>query len=194
MFGRNTHLAAADTVVYIGTSDRYEIGAYGLDGRLRRSIRVLRPLVSVTEDDIARAESTRMANLESEAQRAMWRGFFDNMQFPPTFPAFRDLVVDDHGNLWVAHYSTVPGPRIWSAFDPRGQLLGEIAMAAGFFASEVSSSQVLGYTIDDLGVHRVAAYRILRPGEAPPKVDEPVRTVAESDSHSSAYRSCGMPG
>lgn len=67
-------------------------------------------------------------------------------------------------NLWVQDYpspgaATVP----WTVFDPRGVMLGQVALPAGFRATDIGADYVLGVWTDELGVERVRVYSLRKP-------------------------------
>lgn len=177
---------------YVGTNERYEIAEYDTLARLARSIRLERAPEPVTSRAIAHAESTRLASAESENARAMTKALFEQMDFPPTMPPYAELLVDREGNLWVARYDYLPGPRTWDVYDREGQLLGAVQLPDRFRLRMIGDGEIIGITRDELDVQRIEAYRILKPGEPASAPSSARRSGLRSeDAAPSEYRACG---
>ncbi len=78
-------------------------------------------------------------------------------------PAYRSLVVDTEGNLWVEEYRR-PGddqPR-WTVFNLDGEMLGLVETPPRFSIYQIGSDFVLGRWHDDLDVEHVQLYELLK--------------------------------
>lgn len=151
---------------YYGSSDAYEIGIYGADGTLHRSIRRAQPNRKVTKeviDQLVQAaldqERERRGTVTPEARSTIEKRYAEQ-PLPETMPAYRSLLVDAAGNLWVAEFDLIPDkqPSRWTVFEPDGQMLGTVTMPTRFTPYEIGADYVLGRWRDDLDVEHVRLY------------------------------------
>ena len=93
-------------------------------------------------------------------------GVVDETRIPATKPAFRDLTVDDRGNLWVRPTAQAgEEDHLFDLFDPEGRYLGQIRSPFPVAPSApllVRGDTILAVTEDELGVGYVVRARIER--------------------------------
>jgi hypothetical protein len=194
VFGKSLLTGFGSGLLYVGTNERYEISAHDTLGRLTRSIRLDRAPEPVTAAAIAHVESTRLANARTENARAMSKSLFEQMDFPATMPSYAEILVDRSGNVWVARYDYLPGPRTWDVFNAEGQLLGAVRLPDRFRLRMISDGEIIGISRDELDVQRIQAFRISKPGDSAGNSSESRRPGdAPDDAVASAYRACGAP-
>ncbi len=159
-YGRSPVVAAAADRWYYGASDAWETERYSpagtLTGITRRAV-TNRPITA----DIA--EDYRRSVLEGSSRAPdpfrQWRA---NMPLPETMPAYRQFLVDDEGNLWVAEYKRRGEQPSWAVFDPEGQFLGNVDTPADGRVSHIGSDFVLGIWDDEMDVQQVRMYRLVK--------------------------------
>ncbi len=162
-FGRSTQMAAADSVVYVGTSDAWAIDVLDGQGTLRRSIRRLRELPLVTPEMIERYRESQLASITNENARRESERFYATVDYPERLPAHGALQVDEDGNLWVQDYLISRSDSLrWSVFDPAGRLTGRVAMPPRMTVHQVGHDFVLGRVQDDLDVEHVVLFGLSR--------------------------------
>ena len=162
-FGPSPQAAAHPNGFFHGSGDSYEIEHFDKEGSLRHSYR--RPIenMEVTDADVDGYKRDQIENADDETQRQISEVLVDAIPFPETFPAYRDLVVDAEGNLWVGMYRK-PGdnqPR-WTVFDPSGRMLGEVHTPEDFTIYQIGQDFVLGRWTDELDVQHVVMYDLLK--------------------------------
>ena len=152
IFGRRSVVALWGDLVVIGTTSRYELEAFGLDGSLARIVR---------RDHGPRAPGPRdiKAYIEAEVAANAYsgrRGLGRQLQSTPVaeyVPAFASVVSDAADHLWIREYE-VPGEErsapLWTVFDPAGQVLGFVETPAGLHIFEIGENYILGRTLDEL--------------------------------------------
>lgn len=152
LYGAWAKEAPADTTMWYGPGDRFEMQEVAFDGRRLRLVRLDRPARPVTEED-------------REVDEAP--GPFE-YSFADSFPHHYDLFADADDNLWVQEYRPFdePAPRDWSVFDPEGHHLGTVTLPARFDLHEIGRDYVLGRWRDELDVEYIHLYRLEKPGEA----------------------------
>jgi len=159
----DAEVALFDDQVYVADNDRFEVRVYSPRGAPVRFVRLLRPNVPVTADDLARYREERLAGEEDENNRRSLRRLLDAMPFPDTYPAFDRLVVDEVGNLWFAEYPRVRATRgAYTVFDATGRLLGTVRMSPGIRVVEIGDDYVLGYRLDELDVQHFGVYDLVK--------------------------------
>lgn len=175
MFGHSLKSALGRELLYAGSNERYEIGAYAPDGTLLRLIRRTWTPRPVTDDDVEAYITAMIAPPGARVPPAMLRRREERLHAQPvaeTFPAFDHLLVDRAGNLWVRDYDPqreVPAPPAtgpagcWQVFDPGGVWLGTMQMPASFEVMDIGEDYVagVGRTAEDVQVVRV--YRLTKP-------------------------------
>jgi hypothetical protein len=84
--------------------------------------------------------------------------------------AFKFMVFDRKGFLWVKHYTVddyfqlhdskssiavPPTPTEWSVFDPKGRWQGTVELPARFVPVDIGSKDILGFGRGDGGIEEV---------------------------------------
>ncbi len=160
-----------------GVTNDYRFTLYNPAGPLRVERVVEAPPVAGGEKSEAEAQITR--NMRSTQEGWRWNG----PPIPDRKPAYRDLYVGRDGRIWVL--ASVPGvhgedpdydpsdpdavpdewsePVVFDVFEDDGTYLGRVAAPDGFrrYPTPIfDGDQVWATTEDDLGVIRVARFRI----------------------------------
>ncbi|MFQ5679843.1 MAG: hypothetical protein ACE5HP_10350 [Gemmatimonadota bacterium] len=153
--------------LYVGVADEFRIDAYGLSGRLRRSIRRSYDRRPVTDADLRALEERELEAATSPAARERIRRRHRSVPHAEWMPAHGTrLLVDAEGDLWVEEFAAPTDPeRAWSVFDPGGRFLGRVAVPEPLRICDVGRDYVLGVWTDALGVESVREYELLKPAE-----------------------------
>jgi hypothetical protein len=169
-FSPMTQVTAGLGAAYVGVSDTYEIGAYSPSGKLMRLIRRAQPSRLVAEEDKARwRDRMRAQSLPSTSprMRQTMQTMLDalaNPDFAEIMPAFRRLLVDAEGDLWVSDYQGSDSTRQYlSVFDQDGRLLGTVVLPQRLLVTEIGTDYVLGHTTDETEVEHVELYALIKP-------------------------------
>lgn len=163
LFGRSSSSATAGTAVFIGDQERFEIGAYAADGSLQRFIRIPGVDLSIAPAELESLKERQVA-AAPDYQRASRRAYLEEVEVPPTRPAYQYLLVDETGNLWASEYARPPDlPVEWTVLDARGRWLGSVVMPRRFRPYQIGDSWVLGVAWDELDVESVRLYELRKP-------------------------------
>jgi len=163
-FARNGHTTVAPGGYYYGTGESYEVTFYSRTGEPQRVIR--RPVQNQpVTDDVKRSWVQRLAGQSSTGNmRDLQDRMLKSVQFPETLPAYRDLLTDDEGNLWVREYTVSKDSVIdWQVFDVDGKWLGAVEFPHGFEPTHIGPHFVLGIWRDTLEVEHVRMYELVKP-------------------------------
>jgi hypothetical protein len=91
IFGRSSESAVHGNELYVGSTDRYEIGVYAPDGTLQRSIRRAFANLEVTSADIDAVKHKQIADLKKSGwdpnAQARFERMYADMPVPMTIPA-----------------------------------------------------------------------------------------------------------
>lgn len=160
-FGARAQEAVADSTIWYGPGDRFELREIAPDGSTIRLIRLDRPPRPVTEQDVVTARTSILGEDPSPGLRRLVEG----SQAAPVFPHHYEIQVDADGNLWVQDYQPfgTEADRLWSIFDPRGRFLGDVRVPAGLRIHQIGPDYVLGVTTDAFDVEYVVMYGIEKP-------------------------------
>ena len=161
-FARDPIVLGAGTGIYYGTRERYDIGFYGLDGQLVKSIRRLVPPRHVTDE-----ERDLILNPPDEGRTEIPRSVLESGVDVPigeTMPAYAQLLVDDVGNLWVEDYEDLWSELdSWAVFDTVGIYLGTVQLPAGCRLKQVGEEFILGVWIGEFDEGQVRMYELVKP-------------------------------
>jgi hypothetical protein len=164
-FGQEFAFTTHGTDVYVGSVDGFEIRRVSvLDGAeaLIRASHVDQTTTEAHRDGFRESarETARVNNLDAAA---LERALLD-LEFPPTVPAFSQLMVDSDGHLWVRHYKQrwSVGPETWSVFAPEGHLLGTIQTPEDLQVRQIERDFILGIWTDELDIRYVRKYGLDR--------------------------------
>ncbi len=162
VFGKFGYAAVAGDGFYYGSSDRWEIEYRTKEGDLQRVLRLDRPNLPVTQEDIDRYISDRMERASPD-RRQVYEAMYEHMPFPEWMPAYGEFEVDAEGDLWVGEYRK-PGddqPR-WQVLSPDGVFLGVVETPPRFRIFEIGSDYLLGRWADDMDVEHIRMYELIK--------------------------------
>ena len=169
LFGATSYLAASADRIYLASSEAYSIQVLDRRGRLTRITRRAVTPKDVQQDHIRRYVEQLLAATDEGAERL--EELTQRMADGPVaevMPAYRLVLVDACGNLWVEDWDDV-GVRqgAFSVFGPDGVWLGRVTLPPGLpwtrglkFTMEIGEDYILGTWIADFGVEQVRLYRI----------------------------------
>lgn len=164
-FSRAFFFAVAGDLAWIGVSDTYELRGYNpLSGSLERIIRLERAITPVDNSHRQRFFEHQLATADDATQERMYRQVHRMIEFPPTMPAFGDVMNDSGQNLWVKDYN-VPWDEsrtTWRVFSANGVPLARVQMPEGLDVQDIGADYVLGMWVDELDVEHIRAYRLER--------------------------------
>ena len=88
----------------------------------------------------------------------------DDSPIRETMPAYRSILVDRVGNLWVEEYRR-PGDTLprWTVFNGEGELLGTLSLPDRFVVNDVGNDCVLGRWSDEMDIEHVRLYGLIKP-------------------------------
>jgi hypothetical protein len=164
--------AVADSTLYFGRGESFEIGRYDSSGRLTRSMRwagARRPVTEDSRDQLQAWYEGFITGSPEATARTLER--FARGQFADSLPAYSAILLDDTDHLWVEEFRWLmrdqrppgAGPTLWSVFTPEGTWLGDVEVPSGFILHAVTSNRALGFAVDDFGVKSIHAYELTGP-------------------------------
>ena len=162
LFARSSLVATRNGRLYYGTADLMEVQELGPDGALLRVLRIPDYPLELTDEEV---EAERQARLGSVP--AILRQSIEALPAPATRPAYRDMLVDPTGAIWLRPFegSSEGGtPLDWQVLDADGTWLGGVTVPTNFRIWEIGMDEVLGSRIDELGQQRPQVLRLRRGG------------------------------
>ncbi|MBE0591258.1 MAG: hypothetical protein IH616_02520 [Gemmatimonadales bacterium] len=162
-FGRSLAHAVGAARVYLGDTERYEIGAYSPDGRLESILRRVVTPRRVTAADIEAYKEVDRRRLVDPQFRQQMERLLAEMPYPDEMPAFGGLQVDGLGHLWVSEFP-VPGADTvrWTVYSTEGRPIAQVSLPADLAITQIGADFVCGRWEDDLGVEHVRVYRLVK--------------------------------
>ena len=166
-FGRRVLEAPWGDLLVIGNNDRYELRAYGMpDGSLERIVRREHANTAPTRAELIEAHERSIAERDMPEQfRQMFRAAAAEAPIVESYPAFRAILSDALGHLWVREYDLPGADRpapLWTVFDRDGHALGFVETPAGLSLLEIGEDYLLGHTSDELGIERIQVWALER--------------------------------
>lgn len=154
-FGREgiVRVAPSGEILYLWT-DSLAVGTFSPDGRRLRSFSAPHPSPEVTADDVER-ERDRLGDFARASFEQVLRD-----SVPERWPAAKDMLVDDKGQVWIAlaHESGAPGE--WAAFDGGGRYLRSVYLPPDERLRMARLPLLYVERVDGTGVPRVVVYRV----------------------------------
>jgi hypothetical protein len=171
VFGNTTYLTAAGAHIYVAPTDEFSIQVRDIDGNLGRIVRRIDAPREVTSDDVNEYVESRIEALDLPPdRRTEFEQTVRQFRVAETMPAFRRVVADSEGNLWVEEWEGVGFEQgRFSVFRSDGAWLGRIDLPPGLPESrgglfqpwiDIGPDYLLGVWTDDYGVEQVRLYRI----------------------------------
>ena len=153
--------------LFVGENGTFEIEVFGLDGRLRRLLRVPALSRPLTEEDIQGLKEERYAGTDGSPEaRERVAERIDDAPKPELRPAFSTLTVDEGGRLWVKEYRPRPGQEItWWVFSSHGELLGSVHLPPDTDVHHIGDGLILLQPPHELDVPMLQVHRLIRAGD-----------------------------
>ena len=174
IFGRSPVLGVWGGLVVIGSTDRYELKAFGADGSLERIVRRAHVPRAPTPADVAAFidealadETSGMPDAEAENVKRHRRPVYESVPAAEYFPVFESIVTDALGHLWVEEYERPGEARpgsMWTVFDPEGHVLGLVETPDAMKVKEIGADYILTSIRDELDVEYVQLWPLVRSG------------------------------
>ena len=162
-FGKSLAVAAGDSLIYLGTTDQWEIQVRDHSGNLHRILRVSAKPRPVTRSMIEAFLSQPPDAEGDSAILAQQVALRQAMPFPETSPAFCQLAVDDAENLWVRSYPVHPDSNPdWHVFTAEGRLLAGVRLPERVDVRIISNGRIIGLYKDELAIEHVRVYELHR--------------------------------
>ncbi len=158
-FARTTRIAWHDDRVYVGETGKREIEALRLDGSIDRLIRWEDETSRISSADRKEFRAFVLDGLRQPTRRPDYERWLAAVPYPDAKPAFKTLMTDPAGRLWVAVWSDAGAARNrWTVFTSDGALLARADTPAGIEILEIGEDYVLALWKDDLDVEYVRLY------------------------------------
>jgi hypothetical protein len=159
--------------IVLGSSDKYEIEVHDPDkGKLFSFSHGYLP-VKVTEEDKNFHFSIFTIAVYKGDTREVKQGAPDyikkNTAFPKLKPAFKNIITDDEGNIWVQlyHEDRKRDERVFDVFDDKGEFIKSVEIsgdttfpAPSFKVTRIKNKTFWKIETGEDGFHRIVRYRI----------------------------------
>jgi len=162
-WGKRGHLAVRDQEVYVGSADSVEFRVLGIDGHLRKIVRVAGYDLALTRAEV---DSELLAWYPDSIELgALGRGARDAQPNREHRPAYASLVVDRLGYTWLQRFEArheAGSPTKWLIFDTSGRWLGHLHLPPGFEVFRIGDDWILGKGVDEFDVEHVQVLSLIR--------------------------------
>lgn len=158
-FARTTKLAWTAEEVFLGDTGRPEIVVVDYTGRVRRIIRWVANVPAVTERDREAYEEETMESLRQPERAADYRRWLAEVPYSEHKPAFRSLLADDGGRLWIQMWDSGRSSA-WLVFSADGTLERLVTGPPGLELFDIDAGYAVGVAKDSLDLEYVRIYRL----------------------------------
>jgi hypothetical protein len=147
---------------YYGPADRFEIVVFDSAGKLHQLIRRREGQRLLSAQVIAAYKANRLATMPPGPARGQAERTFEQMPFPDSLPAYRRIMVDREGALWVQEYD-LPGAAsvTWSVFDRAGIWLTNVEIPQTLEVRDIGRDYILVQVRDELDIEHIRRYALL---------------------------------
>jgi hypothetical protein len=161
-FSPTTSIAVSDSLVYIGRARNPEIEVRDEHGKLVSWIRWPDGDRTVEARDIRASKAAELEAFDDDELRRQRRAIQDQIPSEKQFPAYRRVLADRVGRLWVERFRRPGEPEEsdWMVIDQEGQAHRGLTMPERFNPMEIGRDYILGVQRDELGVESIHMYRI----------------------------------
>ncbi|MCC6317824.1 MAG: hypothetical protein IT361_09050 [Gemmatimonadaceae bacterium] len=160
--GVATHIAASDSLLFVGTTDSERIQVLGADGRRRGVIRVPGSVREPTGRHVDAAIEQIVAQIRGGIAQSI-ETRLKALTPPPRLPRWSGMVVDSEGYLWVT--VSIPGDPMADVrvFDSAGVVIATVQLPGSVRLFEVGHDYVLATKFNaDVGVAEVVELGLIR--------------------------------
>ena len=164
LWGKKGHLAVFDREIYLGTADSVEFQILGLDGRLKRIVRVPGYDLTLSGSEIQSERDARFPD-SLVTTNPMVRDVMDAHPNRSHRPGYAQMMLDAYGNVWLQAFQArfeTPEPTQWLVFDPVGEWLGSVALPPEFEVFRIGPDWILGKRPDELDVEHIQMLALSR--------------------------------
>ena len=169
VFSPDAQWATADSTLWYGDAERFEIREVAPGGRTLRIIRLNQEPPPVTATDTMTFRHGAITQLEGVSTPDSALAVVNEYRYPTTFPTYDRLVVDELGNVWVRQYGwfDLGGDKTWTVFASDGQYLGELSTPSLLEIHHIGADYVLGHMAASRGKEAVYIWPLVKPQPAP---------------------------
>lgn len=161
--GKQPVIAMGSDRFYTGEAETYTIVMRDLTGRVLGSFGKPGAPAAVTPADVDLSVERDAAG-DGDDARARVRKSYAAIELPKTLPAYRELLVDSEGAVWVQDFPRgINGSATWTVFTRDGKLLAEVQLPVALTVFEIGRDYVLGKYVDPAeDIPEVRLYRLRR--------------------------------
>lgn len=164
LFPKSSIVASRNGRIYYGSADLMQVQELGPNGELLRVLRIPGYPLELDEELVEAERQERLGSVP-----AMLREAIQSLPTPATRPAYRDMLVDPTGAIWLRpHEGITEGgtPLDWQVIDADGTWLGGVTVPTNVRIWDIGVDEVLGSWIDELGQQHPLVFRLWRGGAA----------------------------
>jgi hypothetical protein len=154
---------AGDEIVY-GTGSDFSFVVYSREGKELRTIRIPFLAKRVSPSSLAAQRELFISDGGDQVMQAKHREIFDAIPHHDTEPAYRGILAEEDGTVWVRRFeSDHRGSRWFVRFDKRGAMLGTLEIPEGLALERFTRGHVLLRRDDDsTGLTSLHVYRVVK--------------------------------
>jgi hypothetical protein len=161
--GKQPVIAIGRDRIYTGTAETYTITMRDLTGKVIGTFGKPSAQLAATKADIDLAVEDEAAGRD-DAVRERVRKSYETMELPKTIPAYKAMLVDSEGMIWIRDYRRAsPTQAQWTVFTHDGRQVAEVQLPLYLTVSEIGRDYVLGKYIDPVeDIPEIRMYQLRR--------------------------------
>jgi len=155
--GKQPVIAIGLTRAYVGTADSFANMVFGFNGKSIGMVRKANVNLVTTPADIQQFIAFDTAG-KLEDYKASDLRRFQEMNFPSTIPAYRNLAVESEDDVWVERYPRAgENTSHWVVFSPTGTEFVQVHLPSNLKIQEIGYALGIATELPD-SVHHVKMY------------------------------------
>lgn len=160
--GAVTQFAVTDAGIYMGTADTGVVSLYGRSGQMLRSVDVgnARRTTTAAEYDAALSSLINTVPGTAEQVASMREFMLKRFPMPKYLPAYRAILANGSGAVFVVTSPLGDGVTGLQAFDLAGGTLGELRIPGDVEVYEIGTDYLLGMLEDAEGEQQLVVYAV----------------------------------
>lgn len=161
--GKQPVIAIGVDRIYTGAADTYIIAIRDFSGRPLGTFGKPGAQLATTKADVDFAIDEETAGRGDDVRERV-RKAYDAMDLPKTVPAYKAMLVDSEGMVWVQDYPrNRSAMTIWTVFTRDGRQSSEVQLPTHLTVFEIGRDYVLGKFIDpEEDIPEIRVYRLRR--------------------------------
>jgi hypothetical protein len=161
-YGKELLVAQSSTHTFIGDTGSDTILVWGVDGRKLGTIRLQIQPRRFTQSELTQIQDSLVKNAKNKPGGAQAEAAYREVPFPSTAPAFKTLIADREGLLWIKEFTWPKPTSSWLVVDAASRVHAKVLLPNGFRPTDIGRDYIAGISTDADGLETINVYKLDR--------------------------------